>query len=79
LALPVISIAQAVEETPVFEITEVEQKASFPGGDDGLQRYISKQIKYSPRALEDDAHGTINVMFVVKKDGTISDINLIGK
>ena len=36
LALPVLSIAQIAEESPAYEIFDVSQKASFPGGDVGL-------------------------------------------
>jgi TonB family protein len=79
LALPALSIAQIAGDTSAFEIADVDQKASFPGGDVGLQKYLAVNLKYPLMALEQDAQGTITVMFVVKKDGTISDIKRIGK
>jgi protein TonB len=78
LVLPMLSIAQVVEDSPVFEVVEVEQKATFPGGDAGLQKYIANNVKYPPQALEQDAQGTVIVMFVVNSDASVSDTKTIG-
>lgn len=70
---------EAPEETDeVYEIFDVSEKAAFPGGDEGLQRFIAENITYPPMALENDMQGTINVMFVVDRSGKVKDIAILG-
>lgn len=70
---------EAPEETDeVFEIFDVSEKAEFPGGDEGLQRFIAENITYPPMALENDMQGTINVMFIVDRSGKVKDIAILG-
>lgn len=78
MALPLLGLAQEEEKESVFEIFDVAQKAEFPGGDEGLQRFIAENVQYPPKALETEAQGTINVMFVVRRDGTVTDIKIMG-
>jgi len=66
-------------EGPVFEIFDVSQKAVFPGGDEGLQRFIAENIKYPVIALKNDTQGTINVMFIVDTKGKVKDVVILGK
>lgn len=66
------------ETNEVFEIFDVSEKAVFPGGDEGLQRFIAENITYPPMALENDMQGTVNVMFVVTKKGDVKDIAILG-
>jgi protein TonB len=66
------------ETNEVFEIFDVSEKASFRGGDEGLQRFIAENITYPPMALENDMQGTVNVMFVVDKNGRVKDIAILG-
>lgn len=65
-------------EKEVFEIFDVSEMASFPGGDAGLQRFIADSITYPKEALDSNAQGSVNVMFVVNTDGTVSDMVLLG-
>ena len=66
------------ETNEVFEIFDVSEKASFRGGDEGLQRFIAENITYPPMALENDMQGTVNVMFVVDKNGKVKDVAIPG-
>ncbi len=66
-------------EGPVFEIFDVSQKAIFPGGEEGLQRFIAENIKYPAIALKNETQGTINVMFVVDRKGNVKDVVILGK
>ena len=66
------------ETNEVFEIFDVSEKAAFPGGDEGLQRFIAENITYPPMALENDMQGTVNVMFVVDKAGRVKDVAILG-
>lgn len=78
IALPMLGLAQEEEKESVFEIFDVSEKAKFPGGDEALQRFIGENVQYPPKALEVEAQGTINVIFVVRRDGTVTDIEILG-
>lgn len=64
-----------VDTTKVY--TEVEQRAQFPGGDKELIKYLAWNLKH-PHQWCDTEHieGRVVVRFVVKKDGTITNIEI---
>ena len=75
--------AEEEEEEPeetneVFEIFDVSEKATFPGGEEGLQRYLAENTTFPAMALENDQQGTVNVMFVVDKQGRVKNIQILG-
>ena len=54
---------EVLEETnEIFEIFDVSEKASFPGGDEGLQRFLGENLVFPPMAMENDIEGTVNVV-----------------
>lgn len=63
------------QEEVVFEV--VEEMPDFPGGMQALMEYISKNLKYPVIAYENGTQGRVIVSFVVKKDGSISDIRTV--
>ena len=63
------------EVEKVFEV--VEQMPSFPGGDKALLEYLSNNIKYPVVAQENGVQGRVVVSFVVEKDGSITDVNVV--
>lgn len=65
--------AVAVDEDKVF--TKVEIEASFPGGEGGWTRYVTKAIQGNIDELtEAGESGTCRVRFIVSKDGSVSDV-----
>ena len=52
--------------------TFVEQMPEFPGGEDALMAYLSRNIKYPAYAQENEIEGTVMINFVVGPDGSIS-------
>lgn len=54
----------------------LEESASFPGGNAAWLRYISRVIQKNGNELISDKNneGTCKVLFIVDKDGTISDV-----
>ena len=44
----------------------------FPGGEDSLFAFLSRNIKYPAEAKKADIHGRVYVTFVVEKDGRIT-------
>jgi protein TonB len=70
---------EELEETDeILEIFDVSEKAEFPGGEEGLQKFIAENISYPAMALENDQQGTVNVMFVIDKSGLVKDIAILG-
>lgn len=64
-----------VVEDKVFEV--VEQQPSFPGGTAALMQYLSSNIKYPVVAQENGVQGRVVVGFIVDKDGSITNVNVL--
>lgn len=69
--------APVEEETEeIFEI--VEEAPEFPdGGMEGLNKYLSKSIKYPDIAADAGIQGRVIVQFVVERDGSPSDVKVV--
>ena len=66
------------EDTGEDEVfTVVEEVPMFPGGMGALKKWLSKNLKYPMIAQENGIQGTVMVQFVVWKDGTIKDVQLV--
>lgn len=55
----------------------VEVMPQFPGGNVELMRYLSANIKYPTIAAENGIQGRVVLKFVVSKDGSISNIQIV--
>ena len=64
-----------VDEQEIFEI--VEEPTTFPGGDAALMQWLSKNIKYPAIAQENGTQGRVTVRFVVERDGSVSNAEVI--
>lgn len=62
-------------ENKVWDV--VEQMPSFPGGPSALMLYLAQNIKYPTMAEKDGVQGRVVVSFVVERDGSISDVNVV--
>lgn len=49
----------------------------FPGGDVELMQYIAKNIKYPKKASEKGVQGRVLVRFVVEKDGSLTNAEIV--
>ena len=63
------------EETTVFDVVEV--MPSFPGGQGALFEWLSKNIKYPVVAEENGVQGRVIVTFVVERNGSITDVQVV--
>lgn len=66
---------EVIEEPEIFTI--VEQMPSFPGGDEKLYQFLGENMKYPPMAKDAGIQGIVYVTFVVKEDGSISDVRVL--
>ncbi len=60
-----------VEEGQVFEV--VEQMPSFPGGPEGLMRYLSKNIKYPVGAQKAGTQGRVMIEVIIDTNGNVTN------
>lgn len=55
----------------------VEQQAMFPGGPSALNKWLSSHINYPASAQQNDIQGRVIVKFVVSKNGSISQAQVV--
>ena len=75
IAAPIEAPVEEEEEEVVFVI--VESMPEFPGGQQALFKYLSENIKYPVIAQENGIQGRVVCQFVVNKDGSIVDIEVV--
>ena len=64
------------EEQEIFQV--VEQMPEYPdGGMAGLMKYLSSSIRYPAIAAENGVQGRVTVQFVVNRDGSIVDAQVL--
>ncbi|MDR1877694.1 MAG: TonB family protein [Flavobacteriaceae bacterium] len=63
-------------DNKVFE--KVDEDAAFEGKE-GVSKFIHKYIDYTDRAIDNGTEGKITIRFVVEKDGSVSDVQVLGK
>ncbi len=73
--IPNDPIVSDPDEGKVFQF--VEEPPSFPGGEDKLIEYLSRNIKYPTIAKENNITGRVYVTFVVDKDGKVKDAKVL--
>lgn len=55
-------------------INKTEQMPSFPGGESALVQFLSKNIKYPPKALVKDIQGEVTCTYLIDREGNIKNI-----
>ena len=59
----------------VFDV--VEEMPSFPGGSTALMQWLNENVKYPVVAQENGVSGRVIVSFVVERDGSITDVQVV--
>jgi len=54
-----------------------ESMPSFPGGDEGLIKYLKEHIHYPPAARANHTEGKVVVSFIVDRNGALTNIKII--
>ncbi len=76
----IVIAAPEPEKENVDEIfLVVEESATYPGGMNAFYEYVSKKMqgKYPAQARRMGIEGKVFVQFVVNRDGTIQDVNIM--
>jgi len=71
-----------IEDAPVVEKADeifdvVENMPTPPGGMEGWNKYLQKNLKYPTQARRMGIEGTVYVVFVVNTDGSIQDVDIL--
>lgn len=84
LLLPLIALfALLFQQAPLLaqtsgdkpkDLSEIDVLPQFPGGQEGLMKYLGTTIQYPETAKKAKIEGMVAVQFVVEKDGTLSGI-----
>ncbi|HEY3405096.1 MAG TPA: energy transducer TonB [Ohtaekwangia sp.] len=72
--------AQASESIATNDSTTfvvVERSAEYPGGFHAMIKYFNDELKYPKNARKLKKQGEVMVSFVVDKDGSITDVQLV--
>ena len=56
---------------------EVAKYPEFPGGQEAFAKFIRDNFKMSSRDIAEENKGTVYLKFVVDKNGTISNVNVV--
>ncbi len=65
--------------SPIEEVFsgETDKEPEFPGGSQEMMKWISESVNYPAQAVKDSIAGKVYVQFIVEKDGTLSEIEII--
>ena len=66
-----------VEEATDEIFVVVEKQPEFPGGTTALMKFLGDNIKYPVIAQENGIQGRVITNFVVERDGSISDVQVV--
>ena len=75
IAAPVEAPVEEEEEEVVFVV--VESMPEFPGGQQALFKFLSENVKYPVIAQENGIQGRVICQFVVNRDGSIVDVEVV--
>ena len=61
----------------VIQADSIKYPPEYPGGTDGLIKFLSENIKYPKSAQKKGIEGTVLVQFIVEKTGKISNVKVL--
>jgi TonB family protein len=69
------SVHKKNEQGQVFVV--VEEEPEYPGGMDGLMKFLMENLRYPEEARNAGIQGTVFVSFIVERDGLVSDVKVL--
>ncbi len=73
----VVAVQEEEDEEAQMIHVVVEKMPEFPGGQEAMNRWLSKNIKYPLLAQENNIQGRVVCQFVVNSDGKIVDVVVV--
>ena len=65
------------EDNTTYDIVGVQKPPTFPGGEHDLLKFLADNIRYPEMARENGISGNVVLTFVVNKDGSVSDAQVL--
>lgn len=62
---------------PLKPYDPIEQKPEFPGGEEAMLKFLSKNTQYPPIYLDEKKSGMVHVSFVVDSFGNVTNVSLL--
>jgi len=67
-----------ITESDAIHSTEVLSVLPAPvGGDEAWIKFLKKNLRYPPQAIDEEKSGKVWISFVIEKDGTLTDIKVM--
>jgi periplasmic protein TonB len=83
LLIPFLSFAQKTTSSTASDTTKekaqviVETQAVFPGGFPAMYKFIGENFKYPKEEMKAGIEGMVYLSFIIEKDGSISNIQVL--
>ncbi len=65
------------EDDTLYDPAGVQKMPGFPGGEKELFAYLSRNLRYPDLARQNGIEGQVVLSFVVNKDGSIGDVQVV--
>ncbi len=75
LEKPAISAVDDKNQDEVYMV--VDQQPEFPGGAASMMQYLARNMRYPKKAHDDSIQGRVLVTFIIDKDGSINDAEVV--
>ena len=72
---PVGPVVEVDDDERIYEV--VEENAQFPGGDEACMKWLAEHLKYPSICQEQGVQGRVFLKFVVNRDGSIVDVEVV--
>ncbi len=72
-----IELMESFEASTDSIYKEVDEMPTYPGGERALMEHVARNVRYPIEAIEKGIQGRVFVGFVVEKDGSISNIEVL--
>jgi periplasmic protein TonB len=72
-----ISLELAVRPTLPEVFDHAEVMPAYEGGNEAMMKFIQKRIRYPRPAIRQEIEGTVYVRFIVRGDGSVTDVEVI--
>ncbi len=69
------NITEAAPSDEIFKAVEINPE--YPGGETAFGKFLQKNVKYPSMAKENNIQGKVYVQFVVERDGSLTDIEVV--
>lgn len=74
--VPIETETEEIEEEVVFLVAD--EKPGFQGGDlNTFRNWVQSRLTYPPLAAENNIQGRVTVTFVIERDGTLTNIQVL--